>query len=79
MYIIRIPNHPSMTGQECATKRIPVCPSTWETVQQLRKPGQTYDEVIRDLIRKGSENLLISETKRIRKRNSYGSLSEIHA
>lgn len=67
-----------MTGQESATKRIAVSPSTWETVQQLKKPGQTYDDVIRDLIRKGSENLLISETKRIRKRDRYGSLSEIH-
>jgi len=66
-----------MSGQECATKRIPVSPSTWETVQQLRKPGQTYDDVIRDLIRKGSENLLIAETGRIRKRGEYGSLSEI--
>lgn len=66
-----------MTGQECATKRIPVSPSTWETVHQLRKPGQTYDDVIRDLIRKGSENLLIAETWRIRKRGEYGSLSEI--
>jgi hypothetical protein len=66
-----------MTGQKCATKRIPVCPGTWETVHQLRKPGQTYDDVIRDLIQKGSENLLVAETTRIRKRGMYGSLSEI--
>lgn len=68
---------PVMTGQKCATKRIPVCTNTWETVHQLRKPGQTYDDVIQDLIRKGSENLLIAETARIRKRDTYGTLAEI--
>jgi hypothetical protein len=70
-------NNPVMTAQECATKRIPVCPSTWETVHQLRKPGQTYDDVINELIRKNSENLLIEETGRIRKRNRYVSLAEL--
>jgi len=66
-----------MTRKECATKRIPVCPSTWETVHQLRKPGQTYDDVIRDLIRRDSEARLIEETERIRKRNKFVPPSEI--
>lgn len=66
-----------MTGQECATKRIPVSPSTWETVHQLRIPGETYDDVIRNLIRKDSETRLIEETERIRKRDRYVPLSEI--
>jgi len=66
-----------MTGQECATKRIPVSPSTWETVHQLRKPGETYDDVIRNLIRRDSETRLIEETERIRKRDRYVPLSEI--
>jgi hypothetical protein len=64
-----------MPAQECATKRIPVCPSTWETVHQLRKPGQTFDDVINELIRKNSETRLIEETRRIRKRNKYVPLS----
>lgn len=68
-----------MTAQECATKRIPVCPSTWETVQQLKKPGQTYDEVIKDLIRKNAETRLIEETERIMKRGKFVPLSEIEA
>ena len=66
-----------MTGQECATKRIPVSPSTWETVHQLRKPGETYDDVIRNLIRRDSETRLIEETERIRKRGEYVPLSEL--
>jgi len=67
--------HPVMPAQECATKRIPVCPSTWETVHQLRKPGQTFDDVINELIRKNSETRLIEETQRIRKRNTFVPLS----
>ncbi len=66
-----------MTGQECATKRIPVSLSTWETVHQLRKPGETYDDAIGNLIRRDSETRLIEETGRIRKRNRYVPLSEI--
>lgn len=60
-----------MTETECATKRIPVCPSTWEIVHQLRMPGQTYDDVIRQLIRKDSETRLIEETERICKRGHF--------
>ena len=37
-----------MAAQECATKRIPVCPSSWEAVHELRRPGQTFDDVIRE-------------------------------
>jgi len=63
--------HPYMTDSECATKRIPVCPSTWESVHQLRMPGQTYDDVIRELIRTNSETKLIEETDRICKRGHF--------
>jgi hypothetical protein len=67
----------TMSGKECATKRIPVCPSTWETVHQLRKPGQTFDHVINELVRRDSETRLIEEMARLRKRGKYVSLSEI--
>jgi hypothetical protein len=63
--------HPDMTESECATKRIPVCPSTWESIHQLRMPGQTYDDVIRELIRTNSETKLIEETERICKRGHF--------
>jgi hypothetical protein len=66
-----------MIEQECATKRIPVCPSTWETVHQLRRPGQTYDDVIRELIKRDPEQRLIDETDRIMKRGRFVPLSEI--
>ena len=34
-----------------ATKRIPVTKKVWETLHGMRKPGQTYDELIGELIR----------------------------
>ncbi|MFA5331753.1 MAG: hypothetical protein WC342_05195 [Methanoregula sp.] len=60
-----------MTGQGSVTKRIPVSTSTWQSVHQLKKPGQTYDDVIRDLVRKSSEDLLVKETKKICKRGKF--------
>ncbi len=66
-----------MSIQECATKRIPVCPGTWETIRQLRKPGQTFYDVINELIRTSSAIRLIEETQRIRKRSRFVPLSEL--
>jgi len=62
---------PGMTDQGSVTKRIPVSSSTWQSVHQLKKPGQTYDDVIRDLVRKSSEDLLVKETNKICKRGKF--------
>jgi len=68
-----------MPADECATKRIPVCPSTWETIHQLRRPGQTFDDVIRELVERAAEQRLVEETGRIVKRGRFVPLSEIKA
>jgi hypothetical protein len=68
-----------MPADECATKRIPVCPSTWETIHQLRRPGQTFDDVIRELVDRAAEQRLVEETGRIVKRGRFVPLSEIEA
>jgi hypothetical protein len=68
-----------MPTHECATKRIPVCPSTWETIHEIRKPGKTFDDVINELVRRNSETRLIEEMARLRKRDRYIPLSEIMA
>jgi hypothetical protein len=64
-----------MIERERAIKRIPVCPSTWESVHQLRRPGQTYDDVIKELIKRDPEQRLIDETDRIMKRGRFVPLS----
>ena len=53
-----------MSNQECATKRIPVCPSTWEAVYELRKPGQTFDGVIKDMVAKEKRRRLYEDADR---------------
>ncbi len=40
----------SMSDRECVTKRISGCPSTWEAIYELRKPGQNFDQVIREMV-----------------------------
>ncbi len=69
----------SMAQQECATKRIPVCPSTWEAVHGLRRPGQTFDDVIKDLVREENCRRLYDETHRIMEEDDFVPLSEIKA
>ena len=35
---------------EIATKRIPVTPETWEKLSEMKRPGQTYDELLEQMI-----------------------------
>jgi hypothetical protein len=37
-------------NEEIANKRLAVKPSTWETLSNLRKPGETFDELLVSLI-----------------------------
>ena len=66
-----------MPDQECATKRIPVCPSTWEAVHGLRRPGQTFDDVIKELVREENRRRLYEQTHRIMEEDDFVPLSEI--
>ena len=36
--------------EEIANKRVAVKPSTWEALSNLRKPGETFDELLVSLI-----------------------------
>jgi hypothetical protein len=53
-----------MPDRECATKRIPVRPSTWESVCELRKPGQTFDTVIKEMVAKEKRRRLFEDADR---------------
>jgi len=39
-----------MSSEEIAVKRVALKPSTWESLSNLRKPGQTFDDVVESLI-----------------------------
>lgn len=41
-----------MTTTGNAIKRIPVTESTWAALHGLRDPGQTYDELLAEMIKK---------------------------
>ena len=66
-----------MTVSERATKRIPVTPHTWKIVHRLTKPGQTFDDLINELILRDFKICLIEETERILNRGTFIPLSEI--
>jgi hypothetical protein len=53
-----------MSERECATKRIPVCPGTWESVCELRKPGQTFDTVLKEMVAKEKRSRLFEDADR---------------
>jgi hypothetical protein len=39
-----------MNNEEIAVKRVALKPSTWESLSNLRKPGQTFDDLVGSLI-----------------------------
>jgi hypothetical protein len=40
----------AISSEEIANKRVAVKPSTWEALSNLRKPGETFDELLVSLI-----------------------------
>jgi hypothetical protein len=39
-----------VNNEQIANKRVAVKPSTWEALSNLRKPGETFDELLVSLI-----------------------------
>ncbi len=46
-------------GAEIANKRVALTPRTWATLSTLRKPGQTFDDTIAELIAERQERRLV--------------------
>lgn len=44
-----------------ATKRIPVTPSTWERLSLLKRPGESFDDLILYLIESGQKQRLMDD------------------
>ena len=40
----------SITNEQTATKRIAVKPTTWEALSNLKRPGETFDELLMFLV-----------------------------
>ena len=50
---------------EIANKRVALTPSTWATLSTLRKPGQTFDDTIVELISEHQQKQLIADLDEI--------------
>lgn len=59
-----------------ADKRIPVTEERWEELHDLKRPGQTYDELLAELVEEHKKARLFRETDRIRQENEFVPLDE---
>ena len=62
-----------------AVKRIPVSEPIWKDLAEMRSAGQTYSELLADMIEERKKRRLEEDVKRWsqRKKGDYVSLSEI--
>jgi predicted CopG family antitoxin len=62
-----------------AVKRIPVTEPVWKDLSEMRSAGQTYAELLADMIEERKRRRLEEDVKRwhSRKDNEFVSLSEI--
>jgi len=54
-----------------ATKRIPVTERVWEELSQLKRAGQTYNELLNDLIEERKKALLFKEMRSIEEKGDF--------
>ena len=61
------------------TKRIPVTEPVWKQLAEMRSAGQTYDELLAEMIEIRKKHRLAEEMERIDKEDDYIPISEIKA
>lgn len=59
-----------------AEKRIPVTEERWEELHDLKRPGQTYDELLAELVEEHKKARLFRDMDRIRQENDFVPLDE---
>ena len=57
-------------------KRIPVTPSTWEELSMLKKPGESFDHLISDLISERQKRDLVRHVRSVAEHGEFISLDE---
>lgn len=55
-----------IAGAMSANKRIPVTEERWERLHQLKQPGQTYDELLEELIQVHERHQLAERSREVR-------------
>jgi hypothetical protein len=54
-----------------ATSRIPVSRAVWEELSGLKKPGETYDHLLDEMIEREKKHRLFEDMDRIEKRGKF--------
>jgi hypothetical protein len=62
---------------ENANKRLPVTPKVWELLSDLKRPGETFDHLLREMIAHEQAFRLTEELDRIEKNNRFTPLEEL--
>ncbi|RLI79952.1 hypothetical protein DRP07_09635 [Archaeoglobales archaeon] len=57
-----------------ATKRIPVSESVWKELSELKKPGQTFDELLSEIVEREKKYRLMQDMKRIEEEGEFEEL-----
>ena len=60
-----------------AVKRIPVAEPVWKDLAAMRAAGQTYTDLLSDLIEERKKSLLARDMRRIEKEGTFVPLSKI--
>jgi hypothetical protein len=60
-----------------ANKRIPVTEEIWESLSELRKPGQTYDLLISEMIALKQEHDFLAHLEEVEKTGEFMTLDEV--
>ncbi len=54
-----------------ATKRIPVTEEIWQELNKLKRAGQTYDELLLELLEESKKSILFAEMRRIEEEGEF--------
>ncbi len=54
-----------------ATKRIPVTERMWQELSRLKKAGQSYDELLAELVEEHKTTLLFKEMRLIEEKGDF--------
>ena len=65
-----------ITISEVATKRIPVTEEIWESLADLKKHGQTYDQLLAEMIALKQERDFLAHIEEIEKHGEFISLKD---
>lgn len=60
-----------------ADKRIPVTEERWKQLHELKGPGQTFDELIEELVEERKKRQLFRDVNEIREESEFEPLEEV--